>query len=181
MKSFWCLFILIFALNSCKKEDNLKLEKIVFNTDDSGCWGLCPMYHLEINENRIARLHVEKFLYYDSTCYKTKFEYCEPKSDSSKIGYFEGKINPKEFIQIKSFIERNRFDTIQNNSAKTNCKDGLHEKYILYFNQNIRKEIVYNCIENPQLDSLSKMLFQIIDKNQLKRTDKSFYLENIDL
>ena len=171
------LFITFFV--SCKQQEDIKLEKIIFNTDDNGCWGLCPIYHLEINNDLNTRLYVEKLLYYDSTCYETNFEYCEPKTDSSKIGYFKGKISLQDFNNINEFIIRNRFDTIQNSLAKMDCNDVLYKKYILYFNQNQRKEIHYRCAENIQLDSLSQLLYKFIEKNKLERTNDSFYLENI--
>lgn len=173
------LFFIILLISCGKAQEEIKLKKIIFNTDDNGCWGLCPIYHLEINDDLNVKLHMEKFLYEDSTCYKTKFEYCEPKTDSSKVGYFKGKISLNEFNKISEFVTLNRFDTIQNNSAKMNCNDALYKKYILYFNQNQRKEIHYRCAENSQLDSLSDYLFDLIDKNDLERTQESFFIENV--
>jgi|GEM_PF-4208289 len=181
MKPYFLIIILI-IINSCQKnQEPVKLDKIIFNTDDSGCWGLCPIYHLEIKSDLTARLFIEKFLYYDSICYQTNFEQCDLKQDSSKIGYFRGKIDPYEYSRMKNFIEKNRFDTIQNDLSKKDCNDGLYQKYIFYFSQNTRKEIVYNCSGNKQLDSLSAMLYQIIEKNELERTDETFFLENIKL
>lgn len=173
------LFFIIFFV-SCTQQEDIKLEKIIYNTDDYGCWGLCPIYQLELTNDLTARLHVKKFLYYDSICYKTDFEYCETKTDSSKVGYFKGKISQKQFNEIKQFIERNRIDTVQNSSAKMDCNDALYEKFILYFTQNQRKEIHYRCAENMQIDSLSLLLHNFIEINKLERTNESFYLENIE-
>lgn len=172
---------LLFIISCQKNQDTVYLEKVILNTDDSGCWGLCPIYHLEINENRSVRLYVEKSLYYDSICYKTNFEECVPKPDSSKMGYFKGKVNEDYFRLIKNFIEKNRFDTIQNRPNMTNCNDGLYNKFIFYFSPNNRKEVFYNCFGNPQLDSLSDILYQLIDENELERTNDSFFIENSKL
>src|SRR5690606_15172093 len=175
------IFLNIIPMSCQRNQETPNLDKIIFNTDDSGCWGLCPIYHLEINNDLSARLYVEKFLYYDSICYQTNFEQCDLKQDSSKIGYFEGKIDSDKYSRMKNFIEKNRFDTIQNDLRKTDCNDALYRKYILYFDRNQRKEILYSCTENKQLDSLSAMLYEIIEKNELKRTDEIFFLENIKL
>jgi len=179
MKKVFIYYLLLFTIISChSKNEKLELEKIIFHTDEDGCWGPCPEYHLEISKSLKTRLWNEKEAYLDTIYPVHDLRNRGYLIDSAKLGYYKGKISQERFQQIKNLIEQSRFDTIQNSSDKTNCHDALTKRMILYFKGNKRKEILYSCGENWQLDSLSNLIYSFIDDHHLIKTEKSFYIED---
>jgi hypothetical protein len=179
MKKVFIYYLLLFTIISChSKNEELELDKIIFHTDEYGCWGQCPEYHLEISQNLKTRLWIEKETYLDTIYPLNDMRNRGHLVDSGKLGYYTGKIPVKSFQQIKDLIEKTRFDTIRNSTDKTNCHDGLTKQIILYFQGNKRKEILYSCGENWKLDSLSNLIYSFIDDHHLIKTEKSFYIED---
>lgn len=179
MKKTFYYFLILCSIIGCKaKNENLELEKLIFNTDEYGCWGPCPEYHLEISKDLKTRLWIEKETYFDTIFPINDLRNRGDILDSAKLGFYEGNISKDRFQNFKNLIESTRFDTIQNNSNKTNCNDALTKRIILYFKGNHRKEILYSCAENWQLDSLSNLVYDFIQNHNLDKTEKSFYLED---
>ncbi len=179
MKRIIQYFFLLFSIIGCDRNDKkLEFEKIIFHTDENGCWGSCPEYHLEISNNLYTRLWIEKETYEDTIYPLQDIRHRGYLIDSTRLGYYEGKISPEKFLPIKNLIVQTRFDTILNSSEKTQCNDALTKRFILYFKGNQRKEILYNCTGNGQLDSLSKLFYSFINNHQLTKAENSFFLED---
>lgn len=179
LKTSIVFLLAIIFINSCtRNKEAIELEKLIFHTDEDGCWGPCPEYHLEISDDLQTRLWIEKETYFDTIYHVSDLRNRGDILDSSKLGFYEGKISTDVFQNFKSLVENTRFDTIQNNSRKTDCNDALTKRIILYFKGNIRKEITYSCEENWQLDSISNLVYRFIDEHQLTKTDERFFLED---
>ena len=174
-------FLLALFLLSCNKNESLNISKIVFHTSDYNCWGLCPIYHLEINKDGNSRLHIEKFNQYDSTSFKTNFEITKEVPDSNKIGFYSGKLNQNKLKFINDFIIQNKIDTVKNTKNKMKCFDGPTFHFIINYENNTRKEISYNCSNNEVLDSLSNLLLEVVENNDFKKIEKSFFIEDINI
>lgn len=172
------LFAFTLMISCSKNEERIELKKLIFHTDENGCWGPCPEYHLEISNDLKTKLWIEKEGDYDTIFDMNDSRYRGYLLDSAKLGFYAGEISELDYQYIKGLIENTRFDTIQNNSRKTDCNDALTKRIILYFKGNIRKEITYSCAENWQLDSLSNLVYRFIDNHQLNKIETSFYIED---
>lgn len=179
MKKVFIIKLILFTIISCQpKNEKLELEKFIYHSDENGCWGPCPEYHIEISNDYKTRLWIEKETYFDTILPVNDMRNRGYIIDSAKLGYYTGKISLENFQQIKNLIEQTRFDTIQNSTDKTNCNDALTKRMILYFKGNKRKEILYSCAENWQLDSLSNLVFYFIDNHSLTKIETSFFIED---
>lgn len=177
-KVFYYCLILCPMIGCMTKNENLELEKIIFHTDENGCWGPCPEYHLEISHDLQTRLWIEKETYLDTIYPVNDMRNRGYILDSTKLGFYKGEISKEVYQNFKDLIENTRFDTIQNNSSKTDCNDALTKRIIIYYKGNNRKEITYGCVGNWQLDSLSHLVYRFIDDHQLTKTGNRLYIED---
>ena len=53
--------------------------------------------------------------------------------------------------------------------------------FIINYENNTRKEISYNCLNNEVLDSLSSLLLEVVENNDFKKIEKSFFIEDINI
>lgn len=85
-------FSLIFG---CQKE-NPKFDKLIFKSTD--CFGGCPEYYLEINQDKTFKLFAEKI-------YRRNISNGSYEIDSAKMGYFKGEINKINFEKLNKQLE----------------------------------------------------------------------------
>lgn len=148
------------------KTDNqsFSFEKIIFHT--TACNGLCPIYHLEVTQNKQIRLHTE-----DAYLRSEKFSFTR---DSSKIGYFTGTIQDSTYKNL--FTELSVIDL--NNLAFNNaqCCDGSVITMIVYYNG--KRKILRSMFPPEKALKLIGMLYDICGKSQLMRSTKQFTIES---
>ena len=79
------------------------------------CLGTCPIYHLEIDNDKQIKLFVEEFYIEES------FE-----KDLSRIGYFTGKLSEKEFLSLMKLLESIDFN--ESKTIENHCCDEYLKK-----------------------------------------------------
>jgi len=90
------LLIIAFLICGCAKE-NLMFDKITYKT--TSCFGTYPTYYLEINSDKTFKLFAEQI-------YKDDFSIYGYELDSSKIGYFKGKLDDVTFKNLNQKIQK---------------------------------------------------------------------------
>lgn len=100
MKRIIIITSIISTLFGCGQSDkNVKLDKIIFHT--SMCFGTCPTYHLQVDNNREVKLYAEQV--YKNGSYET---------DTTKTGYFVGIVADTTFRKLTNELGVRGFPTI---------------------------------------------------------------------
>ncbi len=155
------LISLTALLSSCENNKEFKLKKVIFHS--SYCFGSCPSYHLQIDDKRNVK-------FFSETVYKANSAYEE---DTSRMGYFVGSIDIKSYNKIDSLIKNIGIDTL--NFGHYNCCDGSKKTLIVYHNW--RRIYLKSMFPPQKTDNLLNELYQICERNKLKRTNKTFKIE----
>lgn len=135
----------------------IKLEKIIYNT--TFCYGSCPEYHLEIDSSLNAKLIVKINNWEDS--------------DTSKSGYFKGKICKDRFRELEDLIQSCNLRTLQFNNA--DCCDGSIITLIIYYNG--RRKYLKSMFPPKIASKLINYLNGLCSSNEFERVDKKFDIE----
>ena len=156
------IIITVLTIFSCKKKDGkFKLDKIIFHS--SQCFGSCPIFHLEVNKDRFAYLFAE-------TVHKTSSDY---GLDKQRMGYFTGKIDTTNFNKIDSLIQEIGIDTV--NYKKVICCDSPIYTIIIYHNG--KRKYLKSMYPPKKMSWIINELYNICQKNELKKTNKIFFIE----
>lgn len=165
MKKIFFL-IIPFILTSCaSKKDDTKFEKIIFHT--SKCFGTCPEYHLELNQKREIKLHIEKI-------------YNKRTLDTLKIGYYRGKLDDETYSELKSIIEKidlkksGIIEPILEQNTIT-LKEGTQLSLILYI-KNQRKPMIYIYPEG-HCNILISFIYKVSNLEYLTKTSEKLQIE----
>lgn len=100
-----------------------KFDRIIFHT--TKCFGTCPEYHLELNNNKEVKLFVEK-------------EYQKRELNPERIGYYRGQLDQKKYDEFLSLLEKinlkksGMYRPLKENEIP--LSDGPKLKMILYSN-----------------------------------------------
>ncbi|MCX8531071.1 DUF6438 domain-containing protein [Chryseobacterium luquanense] len=89
------LFFFIFSIIGCTQE-NPKFDKLIYRT--TGCFGTCPTYYLEINNDRTFKLFAE-------TVFKEETSIFDFELDSAKMGYFKGSLDEVTYNTLNKKIQ----------------------------------------------------------------------------
>ena len=158
------LIAILILFSGC--ENKIKFEKIIYHT--GMCYGSCPIYHLQVDNKKQLLLFAERV-------YKDNQENISWEIDSSKIGYFVGKVPDSLYSKLKFEIENIGIDTLTF-SNNISCADCPPKSLIIYFD-NKRKSLRSSV---PPIKSYK--LFDVLDKicelSKMKRTNKEFKIEN---
>ncbi len=170
MKKYLCLIIASQLVISCatkKVED--RFEKIIFHT--TKCFGTCPEYHLELNKNQEIKLYTEK-------------AYQKRKIDTSKIGYYKGKLDNKtyaEFLELLDKIDLKKSGIIEPiyepNTILLNERSQLF--LILYMDKK-RKPIIY-IYPAGHWQKIMTFLYKIAEDDSLIKINEELDIEKFDL
>ncbi|AZA74821.1 DUF6438 domain-containing protein [Chryseobacterium indoltheticum] len=90
------LIIILFSFVGCTQE-NPKFDKIIYKT--TSCFGTCPTYYLQINSDKTFQLFAEEV-------FKDDFSIYGYELDSSKMGYFKGKLDDATFQNLNKKIQK---------------------------------------------------------------------------
>ncbi|UUV20460.1 DUF6438 domain-containing protein [Paenimyroides aestuarii] len=111
------IFLLLNIYGCDQNKTNISFEKVILHTEM--CLGTCPIYHLEINNDKQIKLFVEEFYIEQS------FE-----KDLSRMGYFTGKLSEKEFLYLINLLEDIDFN--ENKTIENHCCDGSLKTISIY-------------------------------------------------
>ncbi|WP_298393510.1 DUF6438 domain-containing protein [Flavobacterium sp.] len=155
--------LLIIGCASKKKEP--QFDKVIFHT--SKCFGTCPEYHLEINDNKEIKLFIEK-------------AYIKRTLDTSKIGYYKGKLGNETYDELTNLIKtidlqksgiiepKQEPNTITNN-------EGTQLSVLLYNNKK-RKPIIY-IYPAGHWRKLMKFVYEVAADDKLIKTTEKLNIE----
>lgn len=152
------LLFLIVNLYGCNQnKTNISFEKITLHTEM--CLGTCPIYHLEINNDKQIKLFVEEFYIEES------FE-----KDLSRMGYFTGKLSEKEFLYLINLLED--IDFSENKTIENHCCDGSLKTISIYYNGKIK--VIETMFPSEKTREIVSFLIDVCEKDDLVRTNEKF-------
>lgn len=138
----------------------IKLEKIIFHT--SMCFGNCPVYHLEVDNNKNIKLsnvvNIKK---------ATDFKVIE-------VNNFIGKADDSTFNKLINELNTIGLDSLQ--FGKAMCCDGSIKTIIVYYNG--KRKFMKSMFPPENADKLIDILYDICRTKSLKRTDEEFEVED---
>ena len=154
MKKFLIISLFVFCAQLGKAQI---FEKITFQT--SYCFGTCPVYHLELSAEKTFKLHAETVFLENS---QTR------ELDSSKMGYFTGKIDQKMYNKFITAFQQSDMCNLTFDGVK--CCDGSLITMIVNYD-GIQKELV--SMFPPQCaQALIQVLYEICRTSSEKQTIK---------
>jgi len=164
MKKLVVLFFLIFPLISCHLDrKSVKLERIIFHT--SGCFGSCPIFHLEIDNKKNIKLFAE--MVYQKGLPLVSEE------DTAKTGYFKGTVNDTLYTQLDNILQTIGIENLNFNNST--CCDGSIKTIIIYYNG--KRKYLKSMFPPERADTLISTLYKICTMNKLIRTKDKFDIE----
>lgn len=155
------IFYLIIFL-SCNRADKPQFDKIIFHT--TMCFGPCPIFHLELNKNKNVKLFAQSV-----PISKENWQ-----TDTSKTGYFEGKVSDSIFRNLSTIIKSIGIDTLTFNHVI--CCDGSVYTIIIY--RNGKRKFFRSMNPPAKAGPLIGTLYQICKESNLIRSLKPFEIEN---
>ena len=162
--------IIKFTRQEFAVDKSIKLEKVVFNS--SGCYGACPIYHLEIDSNKLVKFEaVEVF----DSLHKNGYQSLMPGlyNDTTKRGFFTGLLTDSVYNRLVFLLRTCNLNTLYFNEG--DGFDGSIKTIIVYYNGQCKylKEMI------PPLISvdLINCLYSVCEKSNLKRVEEKFTIE----
>lgn len=149
---------------SDSKAEKTGFEKIIFHS--TGCYGNCPVYHLELNGDKSFKLFAEKV-------YKKDAEPMSEDFDQSKTGYFTGQASDSSFQKLTSEIKAIGLDTLNFEGPK--YEDGAQITIILY--KDGKRKFMQSAHPNIKTRKLIATLYEICETSNAKRTESKFEIE----
>jgi hypothetical protein len=164
MARFIYFLMLISVMYGCKSNKPM-FEKIIYHT--SQCFGTCPVYHLEVKDNKEVRLFAQTvYKHPENMLYQEDFE---------KEGFFVGKASNAAYERLDSIVQNIGLDTLK--FEDITCCDGIVYTVIVYYNG---EKKVFKSMSPPEAASdLIATLDDICRDRGLKRADKDFVLETM--
>ncbi|MDB5228068.1 MAG: hypothetical protein JWN78_2261 [Bacteroidota bacterium] len=154
-------FLVLMNLSSCKETaTGTQKALIIFHT--SACFGYCPVYHLQVNNDKTARLFAE-------VVYKN----ASTEIDSSETGYFVGSVSDTLFNKLK--IELAKIDLDNLNFDGQDCCDAPIITIIVYYDG--KRKFLRSMFPPAIADNLISVLNQICVEGNFTRTSETFHLE----
>lgn len=162
---FICLTGLLRIEQEKIKTDNepFSFEKIIFHT--TSCYGRCPIYHLQLTQDKQIRLHTE-----DAYRNDKDFSF---KRDSSKTGYFTGSIQDSVYKNLVTALSAIDLNNLEFNNAQ--CCDGTLITVIVYYNG--KRKVLRSMFPPAKAQKLIGMLYDICGKSELIRSTQQFSVE----
>jgi len=152
------LLITLFGLFTCIGKTQI-FEKITFQT--SYCFGTCPVYRLELRADKTFKLHAET-VFLENT--QTR------ELDSSKMGYFVGKVDPKTYAKFLTAFQQSDMCNLMFDGVK--CCDGSLITLIVNYD-GTQKELV-SMFPPKQADVLLDVLYEICQYPKMKRVNSTY-------
>ncbi len=156
MKKFLIISLFVFCAQLGKAQI---FEKITFQS--SYCFGTCPVYHLELKADKTFKLHAETVFLENSQ---------SRELDSSKMGYFIGKIDQKTYDKFIAAFQQSDMCKLTFDGVKC-CDGSLISMTINY--DGIQKELVSMFPPNIAYP-LIEVLYEICQTSAKKRVNSNY-------
>lgn len=130
-----------------------KFEKIIFHT--TLCFGNCPTYHLQVDNDKKIKLYAEDVYKNDSTIQR----------DKAKIGYFTGTVSNILFIKLTNALKKIGLDTLEFNGET--CCDNSVITIIVYYNG--KRKYLKSMFPPAKAHKLISTLYEICETSKLQR------------
>ena len=137
-------------------DESIEFEKLIFHT--TRCFGSCPIYHLQIKNDRSIQLHKEEILKNHSMM----------EIDEEKIGYFEGNLTDDEYEEFIKILKTSNLRNLKFNGIT--CCDGSTKTIIVYFNG--QRRYLKSMFPPGVASRLINYLYYICSKPSLKKTNE---------
>ena len=176
--------IMIFSasiVGSCSTfQDQFQFEKLTLHINGKSCEGHCSSFQLQIDKNK-------QLLYYGEEVYKLvdslELVYDPIDSsikkysrsiyalhDSSRMGYFHGKISDSLYNKMVTRLEILGLDSLRTKGKE--CCDGVHKKLRVFYNN--KQKYWETTFPSDSLQELFNILKEVALKSNLKRSNKTF-------
>lgn len=165
LKALILVFVVLILLGCRQSEKQLKLEKIIFHT--SMCFGTCPTYHLQVDNNKKVKLYAEKV-------YKKPIDFGSYDTDTTKSGYFIGEVSDTNFDKLTNQLNVIGLDTLKFDGQ--DCCDGSLITIIVYYNG--KRKYLKSMFPPDKANELISTLFEICETSVLTRTTSKFNIED---
>jgi hypothetical protein len=164
----WLSILLICCVFGCgdskKRTNQYQFSKIIFHT--TGCYGWCPIYHLEVDSDKTFKLNAEM----------VRRNADDSTGDTTKMGYFIGIVPDTTFSNLQRSFEALGIDTLKFNEVT--CCDGAIKTIIAYHNG--KRTVIRSMTPPIASHKLLGILLTICKLNNLKRSDSKFNIEDVN-
>jgi len=160
------LFIILTTFGCRPTDKKTGLEKIIFHS--TGCFGSCPTYHLQLNNDKSFKLFAESVLKRDTVSLNIL-----GKADTTKMGYFIGQSDDTLFQQITTELATLGLDTI--NFDGPSYTDGSSITLIIYYDG--KRRYLQSYFPTPKADKLISSLYNVCESSPKKRSNEKFKIE----
>ncbi len=158
--------LILSTLKDCSQlEKTMQIEKIIFHT--SGCFGTCPTYHLQIEDNKQFKLYAE-------TVYKKDAQNFSRDFDSTRMGYCTGVADDSLFKTVNIELKSIGLDTINFNGME--YTDGPQITLIVYYDG--KRKFLQSAFPTNKASRLIASLYKICETSKLKKTNEKFTIES---
>jgi hypothetical protein len=158
-------FVISTFFGCAQSDKKVNLEKIIFHT--SMCFGTCPTYHLQVDNNKNVKLYAEQV-------YKNPRDISSYENDTEKMGYFVGKISDTTFNKLTNELSEIGLDTLKFDDV--NCCDGSLITIIVYYNG--KRKFLKSMFPPEKSNTLISTLYDICKPSNLTKTTGKFIIEN---
>lgn len=158
---YFLLPLILLMLWGCSAR-KLKWNKVTFHT--SGCFGTCPVYHLEVKSDHSYRLYKE-------VVYKKNFSY---EQDDLKTGYFSGHLSDSTFKKLDRTLANVGLDSLEFDGET--CCDGSLITIIADYNG--KRKFMKSMFPPSNAEPLISCLYEICSTEKVTRSKSSFTIEN---
>jgi hypothetical protein len=141
-------------------QNYIPIQKIEFST--SGCYGTCPVFDLEINQNQDAKFIAKQFNFNKEL---------ETWSDKNE-GTFQTKIKDKDFNTLIKLLAYIDFPQLENNYSVNWTDDQTVELKIIYSSGKIKTISDYGASGSYGLKKVYKLLFDLRQNQNWKKIDE---------
>ena len=145
-------------------DSSIEFEKITFHT--SNCFGPCPIYHLEVNNDGSTKLYKEK-VYKKSS--KNRY-----LVDSINIGYYSGVISKPNLTKLAHHIQTCNLDKLEFDGQL--CCDGSIVTLIIEYNG--KRKYLKDMFPPRIASNLIDHLYHICEDSNLTKVRSTFEFEN---
>lgn len=143
-----------------------KFEKIIFHT--SACFGDCPIYHLEVKNDKKVKLITEK------SFRNSKLKLNEPENRIPN--YRIGTLNDTMFNQLATELNTIGLESLEFDGAT--CCDRPLITIIVYYNG--KRKLLQSTFPPDKADRLIEILYEVSKCNDYQKSNDAFSIETVN-
>jgi hypothetical protein len=143
-----------------------EFEKIIFHT--SACFGDCPIYHLEVKNDKKVKLITEK------SFRNSKLKLNEPENRIPN--YRIGTVNDTMFNQLAAELNTIGLESLEFDGAT--CCDRPLITIIVYYNG--KRKLLQSMFPPDKANRLIEILYEVSKSNDYQKSNDAFSLEAVN-